>query len=438
MRDGHHGAHGGPTAWLIERMDREVQVVSTDGIDGAGQDGGVDVGHADSGPVPRQHAHGIAPPEPTRGASLHRSSPEPTHRAHRSEGHQGLSGPVGEVQEDPVGADIGHDSGHLGPRGHREPHHILLTRQSGHEQHPGALGTRALRHLCRSLQPRVGLQAGLEVGEEVVPAHAETLRRAPVLTGLIVSNTLKSMQIVSNSHKEGLGRVGIRGILALATCGMLARMLLRVLDEIRAGWRAGGQVDGTDLLVAVLAGAAVLLLTWLALGVALELLTLLPGSTGALAARLAALLTPRSGRQLAALVLGVGAVASCGSSVPENPAPHPALTATAQHESGLPAPAWAPASDLPEPGWVPSVPRVRPQVDPTPLTGPARSAPTAHEHVVRRGESLWTIAAGHLHPGASTADIDAEWRRWYAANRAVIGEDPDLILPGQRLSVPGR
>jgi nucleoid-associated protein YgaU len=56
--------------------------------------------------------------------------------------------------------------------------------------------------------------------------------------------------------------------------------------------------------------------------------------------------------------------------------------------------------------------------------------------VVRRGDSLWSIAARHLGPGASDAEIAAQWPRWWHANRAVIGTDPDLILPGTRLIPP--
>ena len=55
---------------------------------------------------------------------------------------------------------------------------------------------------------------------------------------------------------------------------------------------------------------------------------------------------------------------------------------------------------------------------------------------MRRGDSLWAIAARHLGPGATDAEVAEEWPRWYAANRAVIGPDPDLVLPGQVLRAP--
>ncbi|HEY3557334.1 MAG TPA: LysM peptidoglycan-binding domain-containing protein [Kribbella sp.] len=56
--------------------------------------------------------------------------------------------------------------------------------------------------------------------------------------------------------------------------------------------------------------------------------------------------------------------------------------------------------------------------------------------VVREGDSLWSIAARELGPTASNAAIEARWHDWYAANRHVIGNDPDLILPGQVLRTP--
>jgi hypothetical protein len=55
--------------------------------------------------------------------------------------------------------------------------------------------------------------------------------------------------------------------------------------------------------------------------------------------------------------------------------------------------------------------------------------------VVHRGD-LWSIAARHLGPTATTTEISAEWHRWFAANQHVIGDDANLITPGQVLSPP--
>lgn len=86
-------------------------------------------------------------------------------------------------------------------------------------------------------------------------------------------------------------------------------------------------------------------------------------------------------------------------------------------------------------------------------TGPAPKVPAAAQaptgtpratvlpepeasHTVRAGDTLWELARATLPADASDARIAAEWQRWYAANRAVIGADPDLLLPGQQLVRP--
>ena len=56
--------------------------------------------------------------------------------------------------------------------------------------------------------------------------------------------------------------------------------------------------------------------------------------------------------------------------------------------------------------------------------------------VVRPGDSLWAIARRDLPPGASDAAVTERWHAIYAANRVVIGPDPDLVRPGQRLLLP--
>jgi resuscitation-promoting factor RpfA len=58
------------------------------------------------------------------------------------------------------------------------------------------------------------------------------------------------------------------------------------------------------------------------------------------------------------------------------------------------------------------------------------------EIVVRRGDTLWSLAERHLGPGATDGEIAVEWPHWFRANRAVIGHDPDHLLPGERLRPP--
>jgi nucleoid-associated protein YgaU len=69
-----------------------------------------------------------------------------------------------------------------------------------------------------------------------------------------------------------------------------------------------------------------------------------------------------------------------------------------------------------------------------------RAATSGRPHpgavVVRPGDTLWSLAAARLGAAAPPRRIAVEWPRWWAANRALIGSDPDLIHPGQRLEVP--
>ena len=58
-----------------------------------------------------------------------------------------------------------------------------------------------------------------------------------------------------------------------------------------------------------------------------------------------------------------------------------------------------------------------------------------------RGDCLWDIAAGWLErrdPGAEVTDtaVREATHAWWRANAAVIGPDPDLLLPGQVLRPP--
>jgi nucleoid-associated protein YgaU len=74
---------------------------------------------------------------------------------------------------------------------------------------------------------------------------------------------------------------------------------------------------------------------------------------------------------------------------------------------------------------------------------PTRSFETdlrGHTCVVRTGDSLWRIAERTLadrgNGMVTSADIAQFWPVIYEANRALIGDDPNLILPGQTLEIP--
>ncbi|MDX2649775.1 transglycosylase family protein [Streptomyces sp. PA03-1a] len=53
-------------------------------------------------------------------------------------------------------------------------------------------------------------------------------------------------------------------------------------------------------------------------------------------------------------------------------------------------------------------------------------------------DDSYTVVSGDTLSGiADEQDVHGGWQRLYAVNRRVVGADPDLILPGQELSVPG-
>ena len=87
---------------------------------------------------------------------------------------------------------------------------------------------------------------------------------------------------------------------------------------------------------------------------------------------------------------------------------------------------------------------------------PTAHSPTAHSPaarsgvvVVAPGDCLWSIAAATLAApaddaadhaadhGADDAQVTRRWQAVYRLNRDLIGPDPDLIHPGQRLRLPG-
>ena len=251
---------------------------------------------------------------------------------------------------------------------------------------------------------------------------------------------------------EGSRRVAA---VALATSCLVAAtavgsiFLSTALDAWTAVAATGpaGPADGI-LLMAGLGGT--LLSLWLGLGMTLSALSALPGALGLVCRRLAGRVAPAVVRKVVAFILGTTLAAALipGTAVAGigHEALREAVVTTAQQAkhagSGLVIAApdasfrfvsgRPPVTDVtvvmdaaPPPSWSP--PRT---------ASPLRTASTAGRIVVLRGDTLWSIAARHLGPAARAADIDAEWRRWLAANREVIGDDPNLILPGQLLRPP--
>ena len=57
-------------------------------------------------------------------------------------------------------------------------------------------------------------------------------------------------------------------------------------------------------------------------------------------------------------------------------------------------------------------------------------------HVVEPGDSLWTISQQRLEPDPTPEQIMNELGRIYELNQDLIGNDPNLLFPGQELLLP--
>lgn len=249
-------------------------------------------------------------------------------------------------------------------------------------------------------------------------------------------------------HPLRLGIVGVSS--ALAGSGAVVA-LGSALQGSLGVIRAPGRTSVAEVVTAVSAAAALALLAWVCLGVLIAVLATLPGRVGRIAARAGDTVVTAAVRRWAAILLGVCVVSTCapGGAVAEPAAATHLISAAADstaagHDTTEPArpaarapvPVWGADRDpAPAPEWTPTPVRALPPVT---LTAP-RHLPADEQRTevtVRRGDTLWDLAAAHLPEAATDAEIAAEWQRWYALNGAVIGADPDLILPGQRLVIP--
>jgi nucleoid-associated protein YgaU len=178
------------------------------------------------------------------------------------------------------------------------------------------------------------------------------------------------------------------------------------------------------------------LLGWVALVLALTALGSIPGALGRVGAEAATRLTPVAMSKAARLALGLTVVAGPATvALPVNAAPMAtrvtALDGPAANTEALSLP------DVGRPGWIEAANTTEVNTEPAP-TGSARRAVATV--AVEAGDCLWTIAAEALAATIgsepSNAAVADEWPRWYALNRAAIGADPDLLLPGMLLRAP--
>ncbi|MFH9294881.1 transglycosylase family protein [Streptomyces sp. NPDC017520] len=117
----------------------------------------------------------------------------------------------------------------------------------------------------------------------------------------------------------------------------------------------------------------------------------------------------------------------------QGPGAWPACSVRAGLTRGGDAPGTGPETDTQSAGSRP-VRAAAPQsaLPRQPVTRPAEATPT---HVPGKRDS-YTVASGDSLSGIASAQrVRGGWQGLYAANRTVVGGDPDLIFPGQRLSL---
>ena len=248
---------------------------------------------------------------------------------------------------------------------------------------------------------------------------------------------------------------------SLVAAAAVGSIFLSTARDARAAITAAGPASPADGILVVIALAGALLSLWVGVGMALSALSALPGALGQACTLLAARMAPAAVRKVVAFVLGTALTAALvpGTAVAgsAHQTPRQAVVTSAQyavealgniadaapdasfrlisetiHTASETIHLTSEAIGTSDDG----------DAAPGPSWSPDRRALSASNTggmvniVVQRGDSLWSIAARHLGPGAATAEINAEWHRWFAANQRVIGDDANLITPGQVLSLP--
>ncbi|APF39714.1 hypothetical protein BHE16_00295 [Neomicrococcus aestuarii] len=233
-----------------------------------------------------------------------------------------------------------------------------------------------------------------------------------------------------------------------------------------------------EFVVGLACGTAGLaILTWLAVGALFGTVSVLAARRGlhSVSQRTASY-TPRFMRSLLALVFGVsllaapGAFAENSSSTQEVPSPA-FVSQSITVETGPASPPAAPSKAeraVPQAEQSPT-PGISAETSSTPVqhevnehvakkheakeresmrgipaqhltsvlsSGQRQSTADHQEITVKNGDSLWAIVSEHLGPQATSSEIHAAWPKWYERNRAVIGENPHVIVPGTVLINP--
>ncbi len=197
--------------------------------------------------------------------------------------------------------------------------------------------------------------------------------------------------------------------------------------------------DGVVVALTMLRLVGFALTSWAFVVVAL---TALAGPDSRRASRLLVAITTPAVRQAARAACGLG----LASTIAIATLAAPAGADGARPTGGTRAPPTATIERAPDDP--PATATITPEADAPASSGttPSQEAPSATDHTgsgawrVRPGDHLWSIAAATLAADLGRPPTDAEvapyWVRVVAANPQLV--DPDLILPGQVITVPPR
>lgn len=217
--------------------------------------------------------------------------------------------------------------------------------------------------------------------------------------------------------------VGLVALIAAVACALDPAQAVRVLLEPEAEPLTGPLLAALSLLVHAVAA-------WLLVVAGLTLAARAPAGAGRVCRALLHRCAPAGVRRAVALALGTGLALGLPGPVS---AAEPASTSARTH-------ATATAAAPPDAGATAPAPLDWPGLSPKgrgDAKAPSRAARVREPVVVvQPGDTLWDLAARSIPAPVTNAARAAEWPRWWSANRDVVGDDPDLLLPGQRLVAP--
>jgi hypothetical protein len=150
--------------------------------------------------------------------------------------------------------------------------------------------------------------------------------------------------------------------------------------------------------------------------------------------------SPAFMKRLATAVIGLNLLAApvvANAATPVSGTDNVSQSASRQNSAVSPyfrmAPASSGESHAVSPWWKPAAPPASPGLIARQISQTNEESRTV---TVGAGDTLWDIAAKDLGKLATDTEIAAHWPKWYSANKAVIGPDPAVLLPGQVLLAP--